>query len=614
MSGTANETTSLQVVAQPHGDRCAIRLVPMPAGRYHHEGMNELPDDVNKIGMMADYVGQIYHQYAEARATQLIYCETVVVYAAIRTQLALRGIPEHEIQFIQDHQSKTKKAALFANMNSGRVRVLLASKQSTGMNIQRRLIALHHLDCPWRPGDLEQRQGRIVRQGNVFPEVMEFAYVVEGSFDGFRWQTVETKAAFISQMKSGDVTVREIDDLGDSVASAAEIKALASGNPRVMEKVKLDSEIMKLEAAEAADLENRVRLRRRITTNEQERQSIRRSIPFYEFVRDLGQTTKGADFKATVRDGAMVQSVTLYDKRDPAGSAVMKVVSELGQVAEQTREAKSAVIARYRNVELRCVASPFTGTRVGITVDFEGESRLIEDNIKLDPASIFRSADYYLNNTQDRLDKMQARFAELDESDVAAEKALAEPWPDTARLDELHERVRALNAELEAASEKAEGAEEGENAGEIADEPQAIILERPAIVLPEPEDRAAMLEAIRILSGAVVDDEAETNIDDAEADADVPEQPEAAEQHDGEAEEPQVLVIPARTLTLPPRTKEPVLVFGQATAPVRVKAAKPRKAQPVPARVVSQDSIAQGSLFDLVIGNAGDEPAQVTMF
>jgi Helicase conserved C-terminal domain len=160
---------------------------PIVSSRYHHSSMSGKPDAVNKIGVLADVVGEIYHTYAEARATQLIYCETVMVYAEIKREVMLRGIPADQIAFIQDYHTKTKKAALFAAINNGSIRVLLASKQSTGMNVQKRLIALHHLDCPWRPGDLEQREGRILRQGNLFPEVMVFAYVTERSFDGFRW-------------------------------------------------------------------------------------------------------------------------------------------------------------------------------------------------------------------------------------------------------------------------------------------------------------------------------------------------------------------------------------------------------------------------------------------
>jgi len=170
MSGMPHEHIQVAPMTTRMADPWSAVFAPLPASKYHHPAMNGLPDAVNKIGVMADYVAEIYHTYAEAKATQLMYCETVVVYADIRRQLVVRGIPEAEIACIQDHDTKTKKAKLFADLNAGRVRVLLASKQSTGMNIQRRLIALHHVDCPWRPGDLEQREGRIVRQGNTFPK------------------------------------------------------------------------------------------------------------------------------------------------------------------------------------------------------------------------------------------------------------------------------------------------------------------------------------------------------------------------------------------------------------------------------------------------------------
>ncbi|HJZ50434.1 MAG TPA: helicase-related protein, partial [Roseiflexaceae bacterium] len=227
-----------------------------------------------KINMLVNTVAELHHRFDAAKATQLIYCELSTpkssgqaqegkqpaedmdggeaadvqldksfVYHEIRAKLAARGIPAEQVAFIQEHNTKTRRAALFAAMNRGDVRVLIASKQSTGMNIQKRLIALHNLDAPWRPGDLEQRVGRIERQGNLWPEVFVCNYVTESSFDGYIWQTLETKSRFIQQMRSGDVTIRAIDDISEVVLSAAEIKAITSGNPKVIRKVQLDAEL-----------------------------------------------------------------------------------------------------------------------------------------------------------------------------------------------------------------------------------------------------------------------------------------------------------------------------------------------------------------------------------
>src|SRR5205823_2026229 len=165
-------------------------------------------------------------------------------------------IPEKEIAYIHSADTDAKKKALFDSVNAGLVRVLMGSteKMGAGTNVQKRLIALHHVDAPWRPRDIEQREGRILRQGNENPQVSIFRYVTEGSFDAYMWQTLETKARFIQQVMSGRVTVREAEDLESGALSFAEIKAIASGNPAVLEKVKIDTEVRKLDMLKAAHL------------------------------------------------------------------------------------------------------------------------------------------------------------------------------------------------------------------------------------------------------------------------------------------------------------------------------------------------------------------------
>ena len=163
------------------------------------------------------------------------------------------AFPPHEIAFIHDAETDTAKKLLFDAVNAGRVRVLLGSteKMGAGTNVQRRLVALHHLDAPWRPRDIEQREGRILRQGNANKEVQIFRYVTEGSFDAYMWQTLETKARFIQQVMRGETSVRSAEDLESGALTYAEIKAIASGNPAVVEKIKIDTEIRKLDQLRA---------------------------------------------------------------------------------------------------------------------------------------------------------------------------------------------------------------------------------------------------------------------------------------------------------------------------------------------------------------------------
>lgn len=167
------------------------------------------------------------------------------VYNDIRNKLLEKGVPDEEIEFIHNAPTDSKKAKLFSDVRAGKVRILLGStqKMGAGTNVQDRLIALHHLDVPWRPRDIEQREGRILRQGNLNKMVMIFRYVTKESFDAYSWQTLETKQKYISQIYRGDTSVRTMDDLDNSTMSFAQIKAIASGNPLILEKFKVDTDV-----------------------------------------------------------------------------------------------------------------------------------------------------------------------------------------------------------------------------------------------------------------------------------------------------------------------------------------------------------------------------------
>ena len=164
------------------------------------------------------------------------------------------GVPEGEIAFIQDYDADNAKLALFRSVREGKVRVLFGStqKMGSGTNVQDRLVALHHLDAPWRPADVEQREGRILRQGNRNASVQIYRYVTEGSFDAYMWQTLETKAKFIAQVMSGDMTVRRLEDMDSAALTYAEVKAIASGNPLVIEKAQVDAELIRLNRLRSA--------------------------------------------------------------------------------------------------------------------------------------------------------------------------------------------------------------------------------------------------------------------------------------------------------------------------------------------------------------------------
>ena len=230
-----------------------------------------LPSDPNsKAAKCAENVFEIWQRTADQRSTQMIFCDlstpkddgTFSVYDDIRAKLLELGVPENEIAFIHNAKSEVQKKDLFGKVRSGQVRILLGSTQrmGAGTNCQQKLVALHHLDCPWRPSDLQQREGRIIRQGNENPEVDIYSYVTEGTFDAYLYQLVESKQKFISQIMTSKSPVRSAEDVDEQALSYAEIKALASGNPMIKEKMDLDIEVSKLKLLKANHLSQKYAL------------------------------------------------------------------------------------------------------------------------------------------------------------------------------------------------------------------------------------------------------------------------------------------------------------------------------------------------------------------
>src|ERR1035437_6471896 len=231
------------------------------------------PEGDTKLSLAIDRIRNVWEQTRDARSTQLVFCDLSTpnpyrfnVYDEVRTKLIESGVPQADIAFIHDADSDAEKKILFDSVNAGRVRILIGSteKMGAGTKVQQRLAALHHLDAPWRPRDIEQREGRILRQGNQNGEVRIFRYVTEGSFDAYMWQTLETKARFIQQVMNGHTSVRSAEDLDGGALTYAEIKALASGYPAVMEKVKIDTEVRKLDQLRAAHLNQQHSIRLQI--------------------------------------------------------------------------------------------------------------------------------------------------------------------------------------------------------------------------------------------------------------------------------------------------------------------------------------------------------------
>lgn len=291
----------------------------------------DAPD--SKVNMAIEKLHRIWLDSSPQKSAQLVFCDLSTpkkgqrdfsVYDDIRQKLIARGVPEKEIAFIQDHDTDTGKAALFKAVREGDVRILLGStlKMGEGTNVQQRLIALHHLDAPWRPSDIEQREGRILRQGNTNEFVSVFRYVTEGSFDAYMWQTLETKARFIAQVMIGDATMRKAEDVDATALSYAEVKAIASGNPMVIEKAQVDAEVIRLNRLRRQHMDSQHSIRLRI-------KSAEHSVTVEEkFLAHLQQDlatrtpTRGDDFTMTI-DGQH------YDERVKAGRQLVFIGAAL---------------------------------------------------------------------------------------------------------------------------------------------------------------------------------------------------------------------------------------------------------------------------------------------
>lgn len=323
-----------------------------------------LPDDPDsKANACVERVFTIWEKTKSQRSTQMIFCDLSTpradgfdVYNDIRDKLVARGISKEEVQFIHDADTEAKKAELFGKVRSGAVRVLMGStqKMGAGTNVQTRLCALHHLDCPWRPADIAQRNGRMVRQGNMNKEVSIFIYITESTFDAYSYQLVENKQKFISQIMTSKSPARSCEDLDEAALSYAEVKALAAGNPMIKEKMDLDIQVARLRTLKAAYNSQHYRLEDAVTG------IFLREIRGTEcriqaFEKDM-QTAK--DSQSYDKDDKLVFSIeldgTTYDKREDAGKAL------LGLLGAAVRADHHVLVGHYAGFEVTVAYVPLS--------------------------------------------------------------------------------------------------------------------------------------------------------------------------------------------------------------------------------------------------------------
>lgn len=283
-------------------------------------------DPQGKVNQAVENIFQIWQDSKPERSAQLVFCDLSTpkdkgfsVYRDAAEKLERLGIPTAEIAFIQDYDSDASKLSLFRDVRSGKVRVLFGStqKMGSGTNVQERLIALHHFDAPWRPADVEQREGRILRQGNKNEVVSIYRYVTEGSFDAYMWQTLETKAKFIAQVMSGDMTIRRLEDLDSAALTYAEVKAIASGNPLVIEKAQVDAELIRLTRLRSAHAEEQYRIRSNLRRSHEDAEAFTGRLTNLRQDIAARQDTAGDKFSIEL-DGQVL------DNRGIAGELIVR--------------------------------------------------------------------------------------------------------------------------------------------------------------------------------------------------------------------------------------------------------------------------------------------------
>ena len=394
------------------------------------------------------------------------------IYGAIKRALIARGIPANEIAFIHDFKTPKQKAAAFAACNAGSIRIMLASteKAGTGVNMQERLYALHHLDTPWRPSDIEQREGRILRQGNLFAGIYICTYITEGSFDGYMWQTLESKARFISQIMAGEVTARTADDVDQLVMTAAQIKAIASGNPQILEKVALEVELTKLERLYSVWLSNRRRMQ-----FEAERlpDDIARAIRFTEWqqcalkVRDAAEAAKGKmeDFRIALRQKLEGDKQTEFRDRKRAGAQLRQLAFAVARQSQRTGR-QQIEMGAYQGFSIYLQAQrafderDLLGQLPELSLRLEAHGPGLECKLGESDFGIVQSMDAQLRSLETRCAQAEHRQRQLQHRHEQVRHELGKGWEHAARYEELQTKLLAVNVSLTAAGQEIEASPE----------------------------------------------------------------------------------------------------------------------------------------------------------
>lgn len=420
-----------------------------------------LPDDPeSKVNTCLDNIHRIWEASKEQKSTQLVFCDLSTphgdgkfnVYDDLKAKLVRMGVPETEIAFIHDAKTEAQKAALFTNVRSGNVRILLGStaKMGAGTNVQKRLIAEHHLDIPWRPSDIEQREGRILRQGNENSKVDIFRYVTENTFDSYMWQTIESKQKFISQIMTSKSPVRSCEDVDETALSYAEIKALATGNPYIREKMDLEIEVSRLKLVKANYLSQKYMLEDSLLKHyPKEIRLTQERINGYEADIALYGRHKSEDFPGMLLYG------THYEEKKEAGTAILEACKamtspepkEVGSYRGFTLLLSYDIVAKVFRMTLRGELSH----TVELGSDIHGNIQRMENVLESLPSRL-SAYEKALATLKEQMDNAKAEV----EKPFEQEQELSEKAARLAELDALLNMDKRENAALDAEPEHTE--------------------------------------------------------------------------------------------------------------------------------------------------------------
>jgi hypothetical protein len=435
------------------------RMLSAAAGDHPH----------SKVNALVDNVARIWRETAATRGAQMIFCDMGVnptpwgysAYDEIIEKLTTRGIPRDQIAAIGDADSDAKKQALFERVRSGSVRVLLGStqKMGTGTNVQKRLAALHHLDAPWKPAEVEQREGRILRQGNENDEVAVYRYVTEGSFDAYMWQALETKARFISQVMTGESAVRRAEDIGGQELSYAEVKAIASGNPAVLTLAEADAELQRLSI---------------LGKNHADEQYLaRRSL------RELPETI--ARLKERIADLTADQATLAAQDGDPStiggracnrSEALEPLGRRLDSLPEKVRETGRFPLGTYRGLRFSIVLHPNGAADVALEGAATRHAMLSRD--ARGPRAVMNALERLAGSYGDQCDTARQELA-LAEGQVRDHEArLGQPFAHESYLAELAVLRDQLKAALSSGSTPEPKPDQAPSVQELAGRIQAL--------------------------------------------------------------------------------------------------------------------------------------------